>query len=82
MSLSNVRGRESRSNLIPLIRGFYGRVARQLNVRPSYVIRVARGEHRSKRVEASLERELRRIKVLTNGNHNGSGRKRSVASGN
>ena len=32
------------TNLASLIRGLYGRVARQLKVDPSYVSRVARGE--------------------------------------
>ena len=39
----------------------YGRVARQLKVDPSYVSRVARGERQSDEIEASLERELKRI---------------------
>ena len=66
-------------NLASLIRGLYGRVARQLKVDPSYVSRVARGERQSDSIEASLEKELRRIMSLVksnrNGaNHNGSGR--------
>jgi hypothetical protein len=71
-------------NLASLIRGLYGRVARQLKVDPSYVSRVARGERQSDAIEASLEKELRRIMSLVkfnrnganhNGaNHNGSGR--------
>ena len=66
-------------NLASLIRGLYGRVARRLKVDPSYVSRVARGERRSDVIEASLEKELKRIMVLigSNGNganHNGSGR--------
>jgi hypothetical protein len=62
------------TNLASLIRGLYGRVARHLKVDPSYVSRVARGERRSDVIEASLERELRRIMTLVGTNHNGSGR--------
>jgi len=56
------------TNLASLIRGLYGRVARQLRVDPSYVSRVARGERQSQVIEASLERELRRI-MTTVRNH-------------
>ena len=72
------------TNLASLIRGLYGRVARHLKVDPSYVSRVARGERRSDVIEASLERELRRIMTLVGTNHNGAGRshaKRSRAKG-
>jgi hypothetical protein len=61
-------------NLASLIRGLYGRVARQLKVDPSYVSRVARGERQSDDIEASLERELKRIMSLMKTNHNGNGR--------
>ena len=61
-------------NLASLIRGLYGRVARQLKVDPSYVSRVARGERQSGEIEASLERELRRIMGMMRANHNGAGR--------
>ena len=66
-------------NLASLIRGLYGRVAANLKVDPSYVSRVARGERQSDEIEASLERELKRImslmKTNRNGaNHNGVGR--------
>ena len=44
-----------------LYRGLYSRVARQLGVDRSYVSRVARGERRSKKVEAALRAELKRI---------------------
>ena len=70
------------TNLASLIRGLYGRVARQLKVDPSYVSRVARGERQSDVIEGSLERELKRIMAMVSTNHNGSGRnhaKRSVA---
>jgi hypothetical protein len=63
------------TNLASLIRGLYGRVARQLKVDPSYVSRVARGERQSDVIEGSLERELRRIMALVGTNHNGAGRR-------
>jgi hypothetical protein len=70
---------KSNSNTIPYnlasqIRGLYGRVARQLKVDPSYVSRVARGERQSDDIEASLERELKRIMSLMKNGHNGAGR--------
>jgi len=62
------------TNLASLIRGLYGRVARQLKVDPSYVSRVARGERRSDEIEASLERELRRIMAMVKTNRKGGNR--------
>jgi hypothetical protein len=62
------------TNLASLIRGLYGRVARHLKVDPSYVSRVARGERRSDVIEASLERELKRIMAMVGTNHNGAAR--------
>jgi len=44
-------------------------------VDPSYVSRVARGERQSDAIEASLERELRRIMSTVKSNHNGTGRR-------
>jgi len=64
------------TNLASLIRGLYGRVARQLKVDPSYVSRVARGERQSHEIEASLERELKRIMAMAGTTHNGAGRHR------
>ena len=61
-------------NLASHIRGLYGRVARHLKVDPSYVSRVARGERQSSEIEASLERELRRIMGMIRTNHNGASR--------
>jgi hypothetical protein len=58
-----------------MMRGLYGRVARKVNVDPSYVSRVARGERRSDLIEASLERELKRIVALANGNQNGAAKR-------
>src|SRR6202035_3304443 len=63
-----------------LFRGFYGRVARQLGLDPSYVSRVARGERQSEAIEAGLEREVKRIMRPpprhshgAGANHNGAG---------
>jgi hypothetical protein len=69
------------TNLASLIRGLYGRVARQLKVDPSYVSRVARGERQSDAIEESLERELKRIMGLVRTNHNGTKRHLSKRSG-
>src|SRR5260221_10629876 len=55
-----------------MFRGFYGRVARQLDLDPSYVSRVARGERQSETIEAALEREMKRIMALARTNHNGA----------
>lgn len=76
MARVKVVSKPAPTNLASLIRGLYGRVARQLKVDPSYVSRVARGERQSDVIEASLERELKRIMgmVRTNHNHNGAGR--------
>ena len=62
------------TNLASLIRGLYGRVAKQLKVDPSYVSRVARGERQSDEIELSLERELRRIMSMVSTSHNGAKR--------
>lgn len=56
-----------------LFRGFYGRVARQLGLDPSYVSRVARGERQSDAIEAALEREMKRIIRLAGNHRNGAG---------
>jgi hypothetical protein len=65
-------------NLASIFRGLYVRVASRLEVDPSYVSRVARGERKSEEVEAVLEQETRKIlsqfSKKLNGNHNGSGR--------
>ena len=50
-----------RLNRLSLYRGIYSRVARQLNIDPSYVSRVARGERQSAKVEAALLKEMQRI---------------------
>jgi len=43
------------------MRGLYRRVADRLGVDPSYVSRVARGERKSPKIEASLNREVSRL---------------------
>ena len=48
-------------------RGLYGRVARKLDVDPSYVSRVARGERRSKVIEEALSAELRKLEKRRQG---------------
>lgn len=75
--MAGVKNRDNSppTNLASLIRGLYGRVARRLKVDPSYVSRVARGERQSDAIEASLERELRRIMSLVRMSHNGVGRR-------
>lgn len=50
-----------RLNRLSLYRGIYSRVARQLDIDPSYVSRVARGERQSAKVEAALLKEMQRI---------------------
>jgi hypothetical protein len=74
MARAKIVQKSAPTNLASLIRGLYGRVARNLKVDPSYVSRVARGERQSDVIEASLERELKRIMSLVGNNHNGTGR--------
>ena len=64
-------------NLASLVRGLYGRVARHLDIDPSYVSRVARGERQSEAMEAALAREMRQIMKMVKANHNGAGRRNS-----
>jgi hypothetical protein len=65
-------------NLASALRGLYGRVARRLDVDPSYVSRVARGERKSEEIETALEREMRQVMKMKRSNGNGNGsRKRS-----
>jgi hypothetical protein len=47
-----------------LYRGVYSRVAKQLGLDRSYVSRVANGERRSKKVEAALLAEIKRIEKI------------------
>ncbi len=48
-------------DLASALRGLYGRVAKRLDVDPSYVSRVARGERQSAEIEVALEREMRQV---------------------
>ena len=41
--------------------GLYARLGRKLNVTPSYISRVARGERQSEKVRVALLRELRKL---------------------
>lgn len=41
--------------------GLYGRVAVRCGVHPSYVSRVARGERKSRKIEACLMREMLKL---------------------
>jgi hypothetical protein len=61
-------------DLASLVRGLYGRVARNLGVDPSYVSRVARSERQSKSVEAALRRELNKIVFRANKRSKRAGR--------
>ena len=45
---------------ITIFRGIYKRVAKQLDIDPSYVSRVARGERRAAFVTEALKKEIRR----------------------
>jgi len=59
---------------LSVFRGIYKRVANQLDVDPSYVSRVARGERNAPFITEALHKEFERVlgKVgLHNGNHNG-----------
>ena len=60
-------------NIASVIRGLYGRVARQLQVDPSYVSRVARQERRSETIEAALRREIGRIIAIVQANRDRTG---------
>lgn len=63
----------SAKNIASLIRGLYGRVARELKVDPSYVSRVARQERRSVTIEAALRREIGRIITIVEANRGKAG---------
>ena len=62
------------SNLASVFRGIYARVARRLNVDPSYVSRVARGERQSEAIEAALDREMRQLMKMLSDKYKGFGR--------
>jgi hypothetical protein len=61
MAKSRKVSKHARYDLASLIRGLYRRVAHRLNVDPSYVSRVARGQRHSDAVKTELRRELDRI---------------------
>ena len=61
------------SQAISVFRGFYARIAKRLNVDPSYVSRVARGERESPELLVALEQEMR---VLANSASRKSSRRR------
>jgi DNA-binding LacI/PurR family transcriptional regulator len=46
-------------NVVSDFKGVYARIARQLNVSPSMVSRVARGHRNSPRIAEALRRELK-----------------------
>lgn len=53
----------NRIRLASTIRGLYSRVAKKVGVDPSYVSRVARGQRRSAKIAAQLDREV--VKILS-----------------
>jgi len=55
---------------VSLFRGIYNRVATRLDVDPSYVSRVARGERKSAVVEKALADEVNLIRDHLNNHHN------------
>jgi hypothetical protein len=57
---------------LSVFRGIYKRVAVQLDIDPSYVSRVARGERNAPFVSEALRKEIRRV-LGTAGLHNGNG---------
>jgi hypothetical protein len=67
-------------DLASVVRGLYGRVARQLDLDPSYVSRVARGERRSQIVEVAIEREIHRVLQVVSPTQNFAYSPRSVKS--
>ena len=53
--------REHSLQTVTLLRGLYKRIAVRFKVDLSYVSRVARGERKSKVIEAALRKEMERI---------------------
>ena len=47
--------------------GLYSRIAKRLDIDPSYVSRVARGKRRSPKIESALKKELARIQRIIDG---------------
>ncbi|MGA8489153.1 MAG: hypothetical protein WB711_01950 [Terriglobales bacterium] len=58
---SNINLNSKKQSPQTLYRGLYGRIARKLNVDPSYVSRVARGDRRSSQIENALSQALEEI---------------------
>jgi hypothetical protein len=54
---------------LALFRGLYKRIASKLDVDPSYVSRVARGERKSEIIESALRKEMQ--KILGDGHRDG-----------
>jgi hypothetical protein len=44
-------------------RGLFARIAKQLDLDPSYISRVANGERRSKRISLAIEAELKKMQA-------------------
>jgi hypothetical protein len=59
-------------NLASLFRGLYARVASRLDVHPSYVSRVARGERESEEIVQALECEMNQIVQSLESRHKSS----------
>jgi hypothetical protein len=55
------------STVVSFFRGLYGRVARDLELDPSYISRVARGERQSKAISNAIARELSKGVALISG---------------
>jgi hypothetical protein len=71
------RGTQS---LHALYRGLYVRIARKLDVDPSYVSRVARGDRRSSEVENALRQAQEEINQQLERGSSDTGRRRSASS--
>jgi hypothetical protein len=67
--MTDVTFKETPRYLASLVRGLYARVARQLDLDPSYVSRIARGERESELVDRALRRELNKIVRDVNKQH-------------
>src|ERR1700727_204340 len=73
MDRDNSDGITHSVELLSVFRGLYKRVAVQLDVDPSYVSRVARGERQAPLVTEALRKEIQRV-LGKAGLHNGNGR--------
>jgi hypothetical protein len=78
--------RDKSDNTIPPLaalsefRGIYKRVAVQLDIDPSYVSRVARGERNAPVVSEALRQEIQRV-MGSAGLHNGDGKNHASSNG-